>query len=185
MSNQSKQIYIVLAHTGTLASKIIRWRTGHTFSHSSISMDDNLDNMYSFARKGIYNPFQAGFVTEDIRSGVFGKKRKTNIAVFSLDVSMEQYYGISETLNEFVLLQNKLKYNYGALFYMIFFEYKKELTDRFVCSQFIASVLKINNIKLFNKESSAVSPQDFYEPLKNMGKLIYEGNILLYPKYNM
>ena len=182
---KNQKIYIMLSYTGTIPSKIIKWRTGNKFSHTSISLDDNLDNMYSFARKGIYNPLNAGFIKEDIRNGVFKRKPKTEIAVFGLDVTTEQYNGISKVIDEFVSIKNKVKYNFMALSTMIFFEYKKEVTNKYFCSGFVATVLKTNNINLFNKDSCIVFPQDFYEPLKNTGELIYEGNILSYPKYNL
>ncbi len=38
-----KKIYIVLAHTGTLLSRIIRIRTGAEYTHSSIALDEDLE----------------------------------------------------------------------------------------------------------------------------------------------
>ena len=49
-----KKIYIVLAHTGTLLSRIIKMKTGAEYTHSSIALDENLDEMYSFGRKYSY-----------------------------------------------------------------------------------------------------------------------------------
>ena len=43
-----KKIYIVLTHSGTALSKIIKGFTKDEFSHVSISLDKELNEMYSF-----------------------------------------------------------------------------------------------------------------------------------------
>ena len=45
-----KKIYIVLTHTGTTLSKIIKTYTKDEFSHVSIALDNKLQEMYSFGR---------------------------------------------------------------------------------------------------------------------------------------
>lgn len=75
-----KNIYIVTSFTNTFPGKIIVGRArmkfwnryeGDCYSHVSISMDCHLNNMLSFARKKLNNPFKAGLVKEDIRKGMF------------------------------------------------------------------------------------------------------------------
>lgn len=50
-------IYIVLSHTGTNLSKLIKLFTKDEFSHVSISLDIDAKEMYSFGRLRAYNPF--------------------------------------------------------------------------------------------------------------------------------
>ena len=50
-----KKIYIILTHTGTILSKIIKKYTKDEFSHVSISLDVDLKEMYSFGRLNPYN----------------------------------------------------------------------------------------------------------------------------------
>ena len=45
-----KKIYIILTHTGTMLSKIIKKYTKDEFSHVSIALDKELNRMYSFGR---------------------------------------------------------------------------------------------------------------------------------------
>lgn len=52
-----KEIYIVLTHTGTALSRMIKWFTKDEFTHSSIALDAELKQMYSFGRLNPYNPF--------------------------------------------------------------------------------------------------------------------------------
>ena len=57
MSNQNKQLYIVISQTGTLLSRILKQITGAEYNHASISLSRDLERMYSFGRRHPYNPF--------------------------------------------------------------------------------------------------------------------------------
>ena len=80
-----KKIYLVLTHTGTILSRIIRIYTKDEFTHVSISLDDELNEMYSFGRLNPYNPFLGGFVHENINYGTFNL-RWDFIKKFSLTI---------------------------------------------------------------------------------------------------
>ena len=56
------KIYIVLTYSGTVLSKLIKIYTQKEYSHVSISLDENLKQMYSFGRLNPYVPFVGGFV---------------------------------------------------------------------------------------------------------------------------
>ena len=78
MSNQNRQLYIVISQTGTLLSRILKQITGAEYNHASISLSRDLERMYSFGRRHPYNPFWGGFVIESPRTGtssVFPKPR--------------------------------------------------------------------------------------------------------------
>ncbi len=60
--DKQRKIYIVLTQTKTYPARAIRLYTNEPYAHASIALDENLDEMYSFARKGLYNPFNAGFI---------------------------------------------------------------------------------------------------------------------------
>lgn len=72
-----KKIYIVLTHTGTVLSRMIKMYTKGNFSHISIALDKELNQMYSFGRLNPYNPFWAGFVHESIYNGTFKRFKNT------------------------------------------------------------------------------------------------------------
>ena len=61
-----KKVYVILSYTGTILSKIVKAFTMKQYSHTSISLDENLKQMYSFGRLNPYNPFIGGFVHEKI-----------------------------------------------------------------------------------------------------------------------
>ena len=82
---KKKSIYVVLTMTGTLPARIIKFYTGEPYSHASIAFDEDLQEMYSFARRTVHNPFNAGFVREYIDSGIFGiyKEITTSLALIT------------------------------------------------------------------------------------------------------
>ena len=78
MSNQNKQLYIVISQTGTLLSRILKQITGAEYNHASISLSRDLERMYSFGRRNPYNPFWGGFVIESPRTGTFKRRTQRN-----------------------------------------------------------------------------------------------------------
>ena len=45
-----KKIYFIFTDAGTILGKIIKLKTGRKYTHVSISLDENLNEMYSFSR---------------------------------------------------------------------------------------------------------------------------------------
>lgn len=86
-----KRIYLILTYSGTILSRIIKIYTRDEFAHVSISLDEELNQMYSLGRLNPYNPFIGGFVHEGINIGTFKRFRKTQTAVYSIMISDEQY----------------------------------------------------------------------------------------------
>ena len=84
-------VYIVLSKTQTLPSRVIKLWTREPYAHTSLAMDVELKEMYSFARKHLYNPFDCGFINEDITTGVFGRDVQTTCRIGRLRVTKEQY----------------------------------------------------------------------------------------------
>ena len=102
-----KKIYIILAHTGTILSTIIRYWTKDEFSHVSIALDAELEQMYSFGRLNPYNPFWGSFVHEHINRGTFKRFKKTRAEVYSLFVTDEQYEKAKKIIEYFNNNQKK------------------------------------------------------------------------------
>ena len=59
-----KDIYIIQMHTGTIPSVIIKSFTRYKYSHILIATNNSFKKMYSFGRKTLFNPFNAGLVTK-------------------------------------------------------------------------------------------------------------------------
>ncbi len=177
-----KKIYIILTHTGTALSKIIKGFTKDEFSHVSIALDIELKEMYSFGRLNPYNPFWGGFVHEYIDKGTFKRFYKTRAKVYSLEVTEEQYRSIKSNIDQIKNNKEDYKFNIIGLF-AVGFHKKIKKQKSFYCAEFIKYVMEKADIKIDLPD--IVKPEDF----KNIKELqeIYGGLLrkYQYPKINV
>ena len=100
-----RSIYILLTDTGTWFSRMIKFYTKAPYNHASISLDENLDELYSFGRKVYFNPLSAGFIKEGVNHGVFLYKKNTKCILYRLTVSEEQYLRLFKEFINLVALE--------------------------------------------------------------------------------
>lgn len=185
-------IYIVTSCCSTLPGHLIRARAkmkfwnryaGDRYSHVSVAFDNQLREMFSFARKELHNPLDSGLIQENIRTGVFAFHPALDwIAVFRLPVSQEQYRDICRRLDRYWERRDELRYNFLGLFSMLLVGKGVCQKDHYFCSQWVAELLEQSGICLFDgKEPQNVRPFDFYSAL-NQFKL-FEGPLQQYPLY--
>ena len=136
--------------------------------------------MYSFARRHIYNPFDSGFVFEDIETGIFGMDKNVYCSVYAIPVTEEQYRIVKEELQYFIENSRMYNYNYMGLVGILFG--KNVSTDyNYFCSQFVSHVLSRSGIELFKKEAGLIQPYDFHLQLQE--QRIYRGKLSEYREY--
>ena len=170
-----KEIYIVVTHTGTVLSRIIKNYTQDEFSHVSISLDKELKEMYSFGRLNPYNPFWGGFVQEGINFGTFKRFRKTVCKIYSLKITEEQYNNVRGMI-EYIKSSKQLhKFNVIGLF-AVGFNKRISFENSFYCAEFVKYVLDKSGIE--NNLPELIKPEDF----KNIQGLneIYSGRLRKY-----
>lgn len=173
-NQKEKQIYVILTKTNTRVAKMIRVFTRAPYSHTSIALRDDLDVMYSFARRKIHNPFNAGFVEEKLNAGILGRDQEVECAIYAIDVDVQEYDIICKYINHFISHKSRYGYNFVGLFSMIFnLPYFPK--GKFLCSQYVAWLLKNAGIELFHKNVALVKPDDFRQNLRK--QLVYEGKI--------
>ena len=177
-----KNIYIILTHTGTALSKIIKGFTKDEFSHVSIALDIELKEMYSFGRLNQYNPFWGGFVHEYIDKGTFKRFYKTRAKVYSLEITEQQYESIKNYIEQIKNNKENYKFNIIGLFAAGFHK-KIKKQKSFYCAEFVKYVMEKADIK--SDLPDIVKPEDF----KNIKGLqeIYGGLLRKYqsPKINV
>lgn len=190
--NEKNNLEIVASFNNTIPGRMIQFRAamkfwnrypGDTYSHISLSHDVKLGNMMSFARKEINNPFNAGLIKEDIRTGMFKQNKKySKIAVMKLEVTSEQYDRVLERMKWYWEHREEFGFNFEGLTSMLFVGKGVAPKNKFFCSQWVASVLKESGIDLFDgKDPKDIKPFDFYGVLKD--HIIYEGPTIEYPEY--
>lgn len=170
-----KEIYIVLTHTGTVLSRIIKGYTRDEFSHVSISLDKELKEMYSFGRLNPYNPFWGGFVQEGINFGTFKRFRKTVCKIYSLKITEEQYNNVRGMIEYIKSSKQLQKFNVIGLF-AVGFNKRISFENSFYCAEFVKYVLDKSGIE--NNLPELIKPEDF----KNIQGLneIYSGRLRKY-----
>ena len=68
-----KSIYLLLTRSDTYVSKTIGLATSDKYTHISISFEETLEPLYSFARKYKRTPLPAGIRHEALYSGFYEK----------------------------------------------------------------------------------------------------------------
>ena len=172
-----QKIYIVLTHTGTLLSRIIKRWTKDEFSHVSIALNEDLEQLYSFGRLHPYNPFWGGFVQEGIHTGTFKRFKKTEAFIYSLDVTQEQYIRIKNEIKR--IEKHKAEYRFNVLGLLaVGFHKKIQSNHSFYCAEFVKHILELADIE--TDLPTIVRPENF-KYIKDY-TIIYSGKLKKYNK---
>lgn len=171
-----QRIYIVLTHTGTLLSNLIKTYTKNEYSHVSIALDEELEDIYSFGRINPYIAFIGGLVKESLTSGTFKRFKKTNAAVYEIQVTDKQYEDIKTQIQKMMEHKKEYKFNVKGLFYVALNK-KVKKPKTFYCAEFVKYVLESSNIDT-SKLPEIIKPEDF-KKMANM-ELIYKGKLRKY-----
>ena len=131
MDNLNKDIYIIISHTPSVVSRIISQFTHTSYNHVSVSLDAELNRMFSFGRRYKYFPWIGGFVQESLTSGTMGRFTETEAIILKKHIDEEAYDDIANKLSD--MLEHKYSYRYDTLgLFMAIFgkSIKREKTPR-------------------------------------------------------
>lgn len=169
-----KKIYIILTYTGTILSRIVKIYTRKEYSHVSISLDSNLNQMYSFGRLNPYNPFIGGFVHEGIDRGTFKRFKKTKTKIYSLEIDEEKYDKLESIIENIQNSKNLYKFNLiGLIAVALNIKIKREKC--FYCAEFVKYVLEQSQVL---ELPDIVKPEDF-ENVNGLNE-VYKGMLKEY-----
>lgn len=173
-----RSIYIIITHTPSVVSKIIRRFTHTPYNHVSVSLDAELNKMFSFGRRYKYFPWIGGFVRESPNFGTLGRFPETEAIVLTLNIDEDAYDDIRGKLED--MLEHKYSYRYdtlGLLLAIFGKSFKREKC--YYCTAFVSELLVefgIEDKALFN---DIVRPLDFLE-LPNTRE-VYRGKLREFP----
>lgn len=176
---QEHKLYILLSNTGSFASKCIGIYTRRPYSHVSIALDINLEEIYSFARLNPTNPLIGGFVREDIDKGTFSIFPNTTCELYYVNISNKQYEQFTSEISRFIFSDHKYGYNYLGILGLVLNNPVNRKYNYF-CSQFVAEVLHNSDIKIIDKDVGLTTPNDFRN--NDNLHLIYEGSLKHYER---
>lgn len=172
-----RNLYVVLSKTGTALSKIISRITGDKYTHASVSLDDDLETMYSFGRVNAYNPFVGGFVKESVHYSTMKRFRRSKISVLQVSVDDEKYKQISDYLQTMYANRKEYHYNYRGLFLArrgVYFH----RDNCFYCSEFVKDLLERFNLVDSDEFDRITRPADLLRMRRST--IIYEGRLCDY-----
>lgn len=136
---ENSYVYIVFSSTPYRIGRMIRRVTRERYNHVSIALDEELTQMYGFARRYYRTPLYGGFVKESTSRYCFEGKT-TDIRLCRLPVSAQQYRQLSERLDAIYEQREHYLYNYLTVLSSPF-RRRFPVQDAYICTEFCAEVL--------------------------------------------
>ena len=167
-------IYIVFSATPYKMGKMIRTVLRNPYNHISLSFDEDLSTMYTFARFHENMPLYGGFVSESPRRYQRGG-HCAHIKVCRVDVPEENYRALREFVARMEARSRKYIYNlYSAFFTPL--HLRLMIRDSYTCAEFVGDALSIAGLGI---------PMGSFHSLKGLERqlapyVVYEGPCTLY-----
>lgn len=170
---KEEKIYIALVSTPGIFASLIRYVTKREYIHVVLSLDENLQEAYSVGRRNPFIPFFAGFERENAVR-IFCAFPTAKYRIYSLSCTAGQKEAIAKQLRECY----KYRYHYhycviGLPFLLLGKPFYQQA--HYTCSSFLARLLEMQGMKLFDKHFSLVTPADFLD-YKNED-ILFEGSL--------
>ncbi len=156
----NRDLYLLLTHSGSVLSRMIKGLSGAPYSHISIGIDPTFQRFYTFGRKQPFNPFWAGFVEEDLRDGIYAHFEKASFALYRLPVEATVYNRFQRELKLFSIGKNRYRYNLMGIV-TARMGYELNRSEAFFCSQFVATLLALSGVQGIEKPAGLIHPVDF------------------------
>ncbi len=155
-----KTIYILLTKTDTVLSRAIGLVTKDPYTHAAISLDKDLNELYSFGRKTKYNPLNAGFVKEKIVGSIYEENLMCNCALYETKITEDQYKKLQKELKR--MRRTQYMYSYNLLgFVNFFFDVEIKRSNKYFCSEFVSEMLRRIDVLPEKYSPSKTKPSDF------------------------
>ena len=175
-----ENVYIILSQTGTLTSKFLKRITKEEYNHASISLDEGLNEMCSFARYFTYYPFYGGLIKESMKKGVLKHHKNAEGVILKFTTTKDKTLKVKDKLNEMFKSQKKYKYDIIGVIFASFGK-KKVRKNKFYCTEFCKKLLIESEIINAEECPEIMHVTDFLK-LSN-AEIVYKGNLHEY--YNL
>ena len=160
-------LYVILYANKGIVGDVIRNFTKEPYSHSSISFDTSMNNIYTFGQRIVLNDGTSdpnsytkkmGASIESFTKciGKFSYPSFAKVAIYVTYFSEENMNLVKQYVNAIFSNPDNYKYNATGLVKYALGQSSESETKMF-CSQFVANILKIGGINL-TKQSSLYSP---------------------------
>lgn len=162
LTEDMKTIYILLTKSNRILSRLIYVVTKDSYTHVSISFEENLQTLYSSSRKNGRTLFPAGPCTEQLQYGYYKNNTQIPCALYELQVSDEIYRLARQEVQE--IMKNEQEYHYNIMGLLLCqFNISFQRSRHFFCSQFVSEVLSKSRALKLPKDTSLMKPSDYME----------------------
>ena len=139
MDSQQKYLYVLFSATPYRMGRFIRAVTGDPYNHVAIATEEDLSNLYAFARRYYRTPFYGGFVAEHPcryrHKGITADTR-----LYRIPLTTRQWDKLQDTLSTMRAQADRYLYNHlSALLAPL--HIKVRVRKAFTCAEFAVSVL--------------------------------------------
>lgn len=152
-----KTVYVLLSRSDTLCARMIRLATAAKFNHVSICLDEDLGRFYSFARRRMHNPLIAGFIAENLRSGILGRNGYQPCLLFALDIPDEAHTHLQAVVDAFFAEYHRYRYNFIGV-PLCYLGIPFERRHHYLCSQYVAFMLRLTGSCTLPRPVSLMKP---------------------------
>lgn len=166
-------IYLALVDTPGFFASAIRNFLDQKYVHAVLSLDEQLDEAYSFGRRNPFVPVIAGFERED-KEKILRAFPTAEYRICRIACTPEQKEQITERLHRDYNRRFRLHYAVLGLPFLVHGK-KFYMKNQYTCSSYIARVLEECGMPISDKHFSLVTPKDVYE-YKNM-EVVFEGKL--------
>lgn len=173
--DKTYNLYLMVSKTSTKFGYLIRKVGELRYNHSAISLDENLHELYSFARTQHNSMFLTGIVLETVSRYTLKKETYVDVAIIKLPVTKEQYELAKKIIYDLYGRDDYLYNLFSVLTYPItkgFATYQS-----YTCVEFVVHVLSQIGFE-FNAPGYYYKPDDLLEIFQDY--LYFEGNLLDY-----
>ena len=143
-------IYIIFSATPSRIGRTIRFVVREPYNHVSISLDEEMENMFGFARRHYNTPFWGGFVRESLSRYHIGTE-SADVCICKLPVTAQQFKQTEALLNQMQISSNKYIYNYISAISSLIHK-RVQVKDAYTCVEFCVHILKNLGFEVTEKE---------------------------------
>ena len=155
-----RSIYILLTRSGTLLSQLIAITTGAAHTPVSISLEPDIVDFYSFARRRARLPLPAGLVRERLSEGYWSRHPGIPCTLLALPVDDTVYTRIKRRLAR--MNEHAADYHYSLLGVLLCgADIVHRRPDHYFCSQFVGELLAASGAVTLPRDTSLLHPDDF------------------------
>ena len=167
-------IFILITYTKTAFGKVIRKITHGKYTHSAISLDSSMNNLFSFNAS---ESNQSGFSVESLKR--YNHDDDCIMCVYCFFVKKDKLLHIKTKLDWFLLNKKSSHYSYLNCITLVM-DKVVELNNTMICSQFVDFLIKDIGVDLTHKSSALVTPNDYTKIDDPNVYKVYEGPINKY-----